>query len=203
MSQTIIQIGANTGNNPNDPIFKTISNRDQVFLFEPVPFLFEQLKKNYNKQYPSNEFIFEQKAVSNYDGKLNLFVPCESNNFTRFPYWANQLASTNPDHIKSFFKNLKVKQINVSCVSLNTIVSCYNIKNIDFLITDTEGHDFEILYYYNFTVQPKKIRFEHKHIDGIRKQGEKYKKLLDKLYNLNYKLIEKTNQDTILINETC
>ncbi len=45
MNKTIIQIGSHVGNTCNDPIFNIVDNDTNLILVEPVPYLFEQLKK--------------------------------------------------------------------------------------------------------------------------------------------------------------
>ena len=57
----------------------------------------------------------------------------------------------------------------------------YNINQIDLLHTDTEGHDYTILMNYNFEIKPKRIMFEHKHMDGLNTVGIKYDELSNKL----------------------
>jgi hypothetical protein len=51
MNKTIIQIGSHVGNTCNDPIFNIVNNDTKLILVEPVPFLFKQLKINYNKKF--------------------------------------------------------------------------------------------------------------------------------------------------------
>lgn len=50
---------------------------------------------------------------------------------------------------------------------------------------------------YNFEIKPRKIMFEHKHMDGVFKIGIKYKELVNKLLRLGYKKIQQTQEDSI------
>ena len=70
-----------------------------LILVEPVPYLFNQLKKNYEKR-NINNITFINKAVSNYIGYIELTVPSQTNDFSKLPIWASQLASTNENHCK-------------------------------------------------------------------------------------------------------
>jgi len=45
MKRTFIQIGSHVGNTINDPLFNIVDQHTTLILVEPVPFLFEQLKK--------------------------------------------------------------------------------------------------------------------------------------------------------------
>jgi hypothetical protein len=49
---------------------------------------------------------------------------------------------------------------------------------------------------YNFEIKPKKIMFEHKHMDGLLKVGIKYIKLSNKLLSLGYKKIKQNSEYT-------
>ena len=41
----ILQIGSHIGNTPNDPIYKLVNENTKLILVEPVPYLFNELKK--------------------------------------------------------------------------------------------------------------------------------------------------------------
>ncbi len=195
--KTIIQIGSHVGNTSNDPIFNIVDKDTKLILVEPVPFLFKQLKNNYNKKFYNNHnIIFINKAVSNFIGEIEMTIPSEKNDFSKLPFWASQLASVNKDHALGHIHNLLVEKITVKTTTINEIVKEYNIREIDLLHTDTEGHDYTILMNYNFEIKPKQIMFEHKHMDGLFKVGIKYDELSNKLLSLGYKKIQQNSEDT-------
>lgn len=197
MNRTIIQIGSHVGNTCNDPIFNIVDNNTRMILVEPVPYLFNQLKNNYNKKFENNHnIIFINKAVSNFIGEIEMTIPSEKNDYSQLPFWASQLASVNNDHALGHISNLLVEKINVETTTINEIVKEYNIKQIDLLHTDTEGHDYTILMNYNFEIKPKQIMFEHKHMDGLFTVGIKYEELSNKLLSIGYKKIEQNGEDT-------
>ncbi len=195
--KTIIQIGSHVGNTSNDPIFNIVDKDTKLILVEPVPFLFKQLKNNYNKKFYNNHnIIFINKAVSNFIGEIEMTIPSEKNDFSKLPFWASQLASVNKDHALGHIHNLLVEKITVKTTTINEIVKEYNIREIDLLHTDTEGHDYTILMNYNFEIKPKQIMFEHKHMDGLFKVGIKYDELSNKLLSLGYTKIQQNSEDT-------
>jgi len=197
MNKTIIQIGSHVGNTCNDPIFNIVDNNTKLILVEPVPFLFRYLKNNYNEKFGINQnIVFINKAVSNFTGEIEMTIPSEKNDFQNLPNYASQLASVNPDHATGHISDLLVEKIRVETTTLNEIVKEYNIKQIDLLHTDTEGHDYIILMNYNFEIKPKKIMFEHKHMDGLFTIGIKYDELSNKLLSLGYKKIQQNHEDT-------
>ena len=88
-------------------------------------------------------------------------------------------------------------QIMVKTTTINEIVKEYNISEIDLLHTDTEGHDYTIIMNYNFEIKPKKIMFEHKHMDGLLTVGIKYTELSKRLTSFGYKKIYEDTEDNI------
>ena len=85
MNKTIIQIGSHIGNTVNDPIFSIVDNTTTLILVEPVTFLFEQLKRNYEDKFTCTKNIhFINKAVSNFIGEIEMTIPSEKNDFSRF-----------------------------------------------------------------------------------------------------------------------
>ena len=197
MSKTIIQIGSHIGNTSNDPIFNIVDNNTKLILVEPVPFLFNLLKYNYNKKFVNNENIFFiNKAASDFIGHIEMTIASPQNDFTQLPPWASQLSSVNPYHATGHINNLIVEKISVETTTINEIVKEYNITHIDLLHTDTEGHDYTILMNYNFEIKPKKIMFEHKHMDGLFTVGIKYTELSNKLIELGYKKTHQNSEDT-------
>ena len=197
MEKTIIQIGSHVGDTQNDPIFNLVDDNTKLILVEPVPFLFNQLQINYTKKFKNNKnIIFINKAVSDFIGEIEMTVPSEKNDFSKLPFWASQLASINNEHALGHINDLLVEKINVKTTTINEIIEQYNIKQIDLLHTDTEGHDYIILMNYNFKIKPKQIMFEHKHMDGLNTVGSKYDELSNKLFSLGYKKIQQNSEDS-------
>ena len=197
-NKTIIQIGSHVGNTLNDPIFNLVDATTKMILVEPVPFLFDKLKNNYTTRFTDiRNITFINKAVSDFIGEIEMTVPSEKNDFSKFPFWASQLASTNPNHALGHINNLLVDEIIVKTTTINEIVKEYNITEIDLLHTDTEGHDYTILMNYNFEIKPKKILFEHKHMDGLFTVGIKYTELSNKLSSLGYIKKTQNSEDTL------
>lgn len=194
-----LQIGAHVGRSPNDHLFSKTMDGKHLILIEPVPYLFETLKQNYRLRAQNNTIDFYNIAISDHDGSLTLYVPSADNNFSCFPFWASQLASTNPDHIKAHLPDLKVDCIKVVCTSLNSLIRLKNITSIDALYIDTEGHDYDILMAYDLSlVKPKSIQFENKHMDGIFIKGPKYQELLAHFAAHGYTVVDEGIEDTQL-----
>lgn len=190
--KNVIQIGSYIGDTKNDPLFETIDSFTRLFLIEPVPSYFEQLKKNYAKTYPDyySNMVFINKAVTTRDNDwVEMHVPSLSNDLSKFPYWVPQLASIRSDHIKKHIRlnptngldRLVMEKIQVPTITLKTILTNYQIKSIHTLQVDTEGYDYNILMDYDFSIQPYQILFEYTHMNE-----DQYQKLENKLDSLGY-----------------
>ena len=158
--------------------------------------MFEQLKQNYKNKNIDNLFIIN-KAVSSYIGNIELTIPSQKNDFSKLPLWASQLASVNETHGKNHINNLITEKIIVRTTTIDEIIKDCNVKEIELLHVDTEGHDYEIIMNYSFNIKPNKILFEHKHMDGCFKVGQKYELLKNKLKALGYKFKYKNSEDTM------
>ena len=198
-SVDFLQVGSHVGNSLNDHLFGENVINKNIILIEPVPYLFNTLKENYSSKVKKNTIQFLNIAISNKDESLTLYVPSSTNDFSKFPYWASQLASTNKDHISTHIPNLLVDTITVPCFTLNTLIEKMGIQHIDYLMVDTEGHDYDILMDLDLSkIKPKKIRFENKHMDGIFVKGIKYFLLMSHFNNHGYTVVSEDGEDTVI-----
>jgi FkbM family methyltransferase len=199
-NKTVIQIGSHIGNTKNDPLFASVDETTRLILVEPVPYLFEELKKNYERKMngATNNIVFINKAVSNFIGEIELTIVSPKNDFDKFPPWASQLSSINTTHIKSHLPNLMMETRKVPTTTLDAIIAENGITEIELLQTDTEGHDYVILMNYTYNVKPKRIMFEHKHMDGTFLTGEHYSECLAFLQGMNYKMLYQDTEDTLM-----
>jgi len=195
-----LQIGAHVGKTPNDFLFDKEYSDRQMILIEPVPYLYNELVKNYEEKAKMIKLVlFLNIAISNRDGNLQLYVPSEMNDFSRFPFWASQLASTNEHHIRTHLPDLHVESITVPCFRLNTLIRNLNISHIEHLMVDTEGHDYDILMDLDLQLlKPTIIQFENKHMDGIFSKNTKYTHLLDHFKHHGYTIVKEDDEDTII-----
>lgn len=195
-----LQIGSHIGKTDNDFVFNAKFEKKNLLLIEPVPFYFEKLKENYLKEKINNNIFFCNYAVSNTDGFLTLYTPSQKNNFDTNPKkWLNQITSVNKSHLISCDKNVIIEELQVPCKRLNTIIKEYGIKKIEYLVIDTEGHEYEILMDFELSlVKPENIIFENCHMDGFLLKGRRYNELMSHLQKNGYVLYRENNEDTHL-----
>ena len=165
-----IQIGSNDGIS-GDPIYPIVSNCPnwKGVLVEPIPFLFEQLKKNYKDH---DNLEFEKSIISDSRGQKTIYFLPESLLSTEkgrhLPSWSSQLASLSRDHILKHLGNEiegEIQSITISCQTFSDLCRKHDVAHVDILHIDTEGHDFVILRSIPLLeISPTIILFEHKHL---------------------------------------
>ena len=201
---TLVQIGAHNGSKIKDRIIQAYKEKKNVLLIEPVPYLFNELKKSFGGY--KNIFL-DDCAISDSNESKDLFY-VETKNLHDKPPWTSELNSFNKSHILnhnfhaeskkewSEVQESEIKSISLECKTFLDLCLKHGISSIDLLQVDTEGHDFNILKTLNPKgVLPKKIIFERKHMDGTFKEGEKYKDLVLFLNGLGYSvsILDKEN----------
>jgi FkbM family methyltransferase len=195
------QIGSHVGNTENDPIYSLEMKNKNIILVEPVPFLYKILKYNYKDRMMMNEIEYLNIAISNYNGYISLVAPSENNDFNKYPFFLNQMASTTDKYIKKFnfnerFPDFKFEKIVVPCRHFNDIILDRGITSIGHLIIDTEGHDYTILMSIDFNlIKPNIITFENCYVDDDNTKTN-YNKLLERLTGFGYKIIKEDDEDT-------
>jgi len=175
-----IEIGAHDGIYV-DPIHRFIvKHKWKGILVEPIPYLFELLKKNYLDH---NELIFENIAISHNNEKRILY------------HLPDIIDGKNMSGIGSFYKDSWIRKkrkkrqlawwnksihpnllkIKVNCLSYLELLRKYNIQKIDLLQLDVEGYEFEIIKQidFNFT-KPKIIHYEHNCLGSDTERSWKY-----------------------------
>ncbi len=142
-----VQIGANDGVS-QDPINAYNKNWKGYFI-EPLEDPFERLKENYKDQ---NNKQYFKLAIGEKNGEIDIFLPKESSDF------ATKLASIGEN--SGLLKDMETISVKVEVQTLDTFLDKNNIKNIDLLMIDVEGHELDILEAYSFSVLPKYILME-------------------------------------------
>ncbi|WP_395145973.1 FkbM family methyltransferase [Armatimonas sp.] len=164
----VVQIGSNDGTS-NDPIHQLLAKNQQwkALLVEPVPFVFERLKKNYGT---SSRFAFENLAVGEDESLDFYWVSQEAKvKFPTIPYWYDQVGSFSKDHVLHHFSEFEIEPFiiseNIKIISFSGLIERNKINKIDILHIDTEGHDYKVLDMVDFVkIQPTCILFEFKHL---------------------------------------
>ena len=178
-----VQIGANDGITA-DPIHKHIVKYGwRGILVEPVKFYFEQLVKNYKGQMGLE---FENVAITEKNGKCDFFrFPIRHSKFSHLMGGGGLSSLTEDNLLKRrwripFVRKIMIKE-KVPSMTLNGLLQKHNVKKIDLLIIDAEGHDDKILKQLDFNLwKPAIVVFEH---NNINKNKRNYCEHLLKLHS--------------------
>jgi FkbM family methyltransferase len=140
---TIIQIGAHDGVLGEEyglqDYLKSL-NTCRVFFVEPIKTYFNNLKNVY--EFLGLNAVFCNNAICNTNGPIKMY---DAGGLSRVDVNGN---------------------CEVSGITWNDFVKSNTIDNIDLLLLDCEGMEFEIMKQINFIskLAPKVIRYEHYHI---------------------------------------
>ena len=163
----ILQIGSNDGKT-GDPLYPLLrkNKRWKALFVEPVPYLFERLKKNYPDR---TRFSFENAAV-NKGEKLKFYWidPAIKKIFKDLPFWYEQLGSFDKQHIiNELGKEVEpfILASEIHGITLESLLERNQVRQIDVLHIDAEGYDWVILSQLDLQrFEPKFILFEYKHL---------------------------------------
>ncbi|MEM9219735.1 MAG: FkbM family methyltransferase [Cyanobacteria bacterium P01_F01_bin.150] len=175
-----LQVGSNDGLQ-GDPLRNFIlkNKRWQGIFVEPVPFIFERLKKNYRN---SERFIFENVAISDTKGTFSFYHISEKAKQEwggELPIWYDQMGSFDKEHLlKHFvtdeFRPLRsyVVERKVETTTVHDLLERNGMSRLDLLHIDTEGFDYKVLSQVNFSkCKPSVILYEHLHLSKEEKRA--------------------------------
>jgi FkbM family methyltransferase len=164
---SFVQIGAGDGVS-GDPIHQLIiRHRWTGVMVEPVPYLFNQLTRNYAGL---AGLRFENCAIGETSGNAKFWYLRESQN-EQLPNWYNQLGTLKLENLlkhESELPDLKslIVQHEVRCKSLRELILSAARTTFDLLLVDAEGYDDAIVKQVDGeSVNPNLIVFERKHLD--------------------------------------
>jgi FkbM family methyltransferase len=164
-----VQVGSNDGSS-GDPIYKLVRLYGwSGILVEPLPFLFEQLKRNYSRA-RSSSLVFENIAIAGDAPEKKIYYFNVAGAGREVPAWLNLLASFRPEHlekVQKVYPHLEILSTTVPCMTLDQLLSKHSIDRLDLLHIDTEGWDFEVLKTLSLDrVKPAMILYEHIHLSS-------------------------------------
>ena len=154
--KTLVYVGANVGMS----LWHIFQEYDQVYVFEPDPEMFEQLKRKY-KQFEWVTLI--NAAGSLEDGKATFYI---TNNRV-----ASSLGNC-PEDKKDYheYRNASVvREITVNTVNIGEYLKSEGVEFIDLYYSDCQGSDLNVLKTLKEYVDQKKIgeMFIETHSDGV------------------------------------
>lgn len=196
-----LQIGSNDGMH-GDPICNYIKKyKWRGVLVEPVPYLFDRLKANYEDF--QDWLSFENSAIANENGKMK-FYRLKKSDLPNLPEWYDQLGSFKKEVVLKhrnrvpFFDDLLIEDC-VNAITFKELLEKYGLRNLHLIHIDTEGYDYEIIKMIPFAdIEIELIMFEYKHLSYA-----DYRKAVKLLNTMGYQVHSVGNQgDTVAIKKT-
>jgi FkbM family methyltransferase len=195
---TFVQIGANDGvsTDPLYPLIKKYPGRFRGLVVEPLKDKFDLLKRNY-AQSPSVTPV--NVAIHNTETEMLIYRVRPDLERT-LPAWARGIGSFNPEHHKlSELDSTCMTTENVVCKTFMQLLDEHAISDIDLLVTDTEGYDFELIRGIDFQrYRPACVHFEHGLSSGVM-SWERYKWLIRHLAQYGYSISHESSDATAFL----
>ena len=183
----VVQIGANSGDTPEDPLYRFLRDelrdltperrdRTQVVLVEPVREYFDRLQEAY-AGLPCVRF--ENVAIAETRGSREFYRLDADPAAHGYPAWLAGLGSLRADRMTSLWERYEKKHggptyeemkrfyeerrviESVRCITIQDLVERHGIEDIDLLQIDAEGYDHRILQTIDFDrLRPSFINYE-------------------------------------------
>ena len=195
----LVVLGAHIGIHIKDEISKIKDS--SILLVEPVPHNISAIKENLKE---FKNIHLEPVAVASVrETKDFFFVKATSINKLK-KHWASGIGSFNKNHLlnhrtkRFLIAEDDIDKIPIKTVKFEDLIEKYSITEIDKILIDIEGYEYEILKDMDLKkVRINSILFEYKHFDGYQKTGEKLEEILKKFEENNYKT-SKVDEENIL-----
>lgn len=147
----VLQIGANSGDNANDHLYRFLSKRHwaEAVLLEPVPWLFQQLKTAYRDLQADGTVTLVNAAVGNHSGSVPFWAPLAD-----APGWVRQMGgfSITPKNLQQLRKKRMLhymRKTSVSVLSMNRVLTAarpsWRGQFPHVVVIDTEGFDAHVV----------------------------------------------------------
>ena len=146
----VVQIGAMDGVSFDDIRGYTNTFNWNGLFVEPMPEMFDRLVSSYLHR-DDGDVVFENSAISDYDGEIEMIrIPPDVVDSGKVHACFNGMSAVYPPRngLGSEGDKKTVEQyaqkIKVPCITIQTLLKRHNISNIDILVIDAEGHDWQI-----------------------------------------------------------
>lgn len=173
-NSVIIEAGAHVGLDTIGMAKKFPNSK--IFAFEPVPEIFEQLKKNTSKY---KNVTCVQMGLSDKNGIQEIFVSSGASD-------GSSSLLKPKEHLRLHPKVKFDDSIKIRTTTLDSWVKKNNLKKIDFLWLDLQGMEYRVLTKSQKTLKSVKAIFTEVSLVENYSGGVLYKKLKDFLINNNF-----------------
>jgi FkbM family methyltransferase len=164
-----VEIGANDGQQ-HDPLRELILSRDwRGIMVEPVPFVFERLRRNYAGL---GRVALENVAIADRVGTRPFYHLAEAAPEERaaLPGWYDGIGSFSRGAVLEHGRDIpgideRLVRTEVPCLTLEALLERHAVDRVDLLLVDAEGYDWEILRRTDLeSIRPRLVIYEHYHL---------------------------------------
>jgi FkbM family methyltransferase len=164
-----VEIGSNDGEQ-HDHLRPFILSRPwRGIMVEPVPYVFERLRQNYEAY---GRIALENVAVGDADARMPFYYLVEPSpeDARSLPDWYDGVGSFSRDAVAGHVSEIpdieeRIVCAEVSVVSFDTLLRRSHAPQVDLLLIDSDGHDWEILRGVDFARwRPRLVIYEHYHL---------------------------------------
>lgn len=166
-----IEIGANDGRINDNLRSSILSSRWSGIMVEPLPFVFERLRHNYAR---FSRVALENVAIADRDGQLPFYHLAHVDDPKRehLPSWYDQLGSFSREVVLShayLIPDIERRLVRtlVPCTTYEALCRKHGVKDVDLVLIDTEGYDYEVIKHIDFKLHgPRMLVYEHYHLSA-------------------------------------
>jgi FkbM family methyltransferase len=168
-SACFVEIGSNDGH-AHDHLRDLIKSGGWTgVMVEPVPEIFERLKRNYGGV---EGLVLENAAIADRDGELPFHHLRQADpGEDRLPDWYQAVGSFKKEVVLSHADQIpdleeRLITVDVPTLTFDSLCRKHGIESIDLLLVDTEGYDYELLANVDLPAHhPRLLTYEHFHLD--------------------------------------
>jgi FkbM family methyltransferase len=164
-----VEIGSNDGDH-HDHLRTFIQTRSwRGVMVEPVPYVYESLVRRYGH---IEGVTLENAAIGAADGRLPFYHLRQATDEERdrLPYWYHGTGSFSREQVLRHEKDIRdvrerIVERDVTALTFDSLAEKHGLHDLDLLLTDTEGYDWEILKTVDLRrYRPRLAIYEHYHL---------------------------------------
>ena len=165
-----VEVGSNDGEQHDHLRPFVLSRRWSGIMVEPVPYVFERLRHNYEG---IDRVRLENAAIGAADGTQPFYYLVDASPDERagLPDWYDGVGSFSREKVLGHAKHIPDVERRLVCAEVPTLTFAslcrkHDLDRVDLVVIDTEGHDWEIVRSIDLAAwRPELLVYEHFHLD--------------------------------------